>query len=119
MKRKEREHLKEDPFQVFIEKVIDLLRKYKKQIYVGLTAVVTVIVILLVVLFFRSTSVDQTQFNNHGLGRVGQFHRDAIYFILLRHPGKGERKKKNQDPSISQISHDASPHSLNHFVRRI
>ncbi|MCK4763586.1 MAG: tetratricopeptide repeat protein [Candidatus Aminicenantes bacterium] len=57
MKRKEREHLKEDPFQVFIEKAIELLRKYKKEIYIGLIAAVTLIVIVLVVLFFRSTSI--------------------------------------------------------------
>ncbi len=59
MKRKEREHLKEDPFQIFIEKTIEMLRKYKKEIFLGFAAVVAIAVILLVVLYLQSSSVSR------------------------------------------------------------
>ena len=57
MKRKEREHLKEDPFQIFIEKTIGILRKYKKVIYMGFVAAGAIAAIVLAVLFLQSSSV--------------------------------------------------------------
>lgn len=59
MKRKEREHLKEDPFQIFIEKTIEMLRKYKKLISQGFAAAAAIAVIVLVVLFLQSGSVSR------------------------------------------------------------
>lgn len=57
MKRKEREHLKEDPFQIFIEKVINLLKKYKKEIYIGLIGAAAVIIIIVLLLFLKFSSI--------------------------------------------------------------
>jgi outer membrane protein assembly factor BamD (BamD/ComL family) len=59
MKRKEREHLKEDPFKIFIEKLIGMLRKYKKVIYMGFAAAGAIAAIVLVVLFLQSSSVSR------------------------------------------------------------
>lgn len=57
MKRKERAHLKEDPFQVFIEKVLSLLKKYKKEIYIGVIGIAAVIIIITLAMFLKSTSI--------------------------------------------------------------
>lgn len=57
MKRKEREHLKEDPFQVFIRKVLDILKQFKKEIYIGLGVIAAVVVVLTVMSFLRYGSV--------------------------------------------------------------
>jgi predicted negative regulator of RcsB-dependent stress response len=57
MKRKERAHLKEDPFQIFIEKVLDLLKKFRKEIYIGLIGAVVIVTIVSLAIFLHSTSV--------------------------------------------------------------
>lgn len=57
MKKKERAHLKEDPFQVFIQKVLDILGKYKREIVIGLAAGAAIVLIILVVVFIKSGSV--------------------------------------------------------------
>lgn len=57
MKRKEREHLKEDPFQIFIQNVLATLRKYKKDILMGVSLAGIVIVIILAIALFRAGSV--------------------------------------------------------------
>ena len=57
MKKKEREHLKEDPFQKFITQAMDILDKYKKYLFAGLAALVAIAVILLLAAFFRSHSI--------------------------------------------------------------
>lgn len=56
MKKKEREHLKEDPFQQFIQKVLAFLRQYQKLIYIGVGVVVAagIIIAALVVIQFLS-----------------------------------------------------------------
>ncbi|UCH93781.1 MAG: tetratricopeptide repeat protein [Candidatus Aminicenantes bacterium] len=57
MKRKEREHLKEDPFQRFIASALDILKKYRKLIFVGIAAVAAIAVIIVLVLFIQSFSI--------------------------------------------------------------
>jgi predicted negative regulator of RcsB-dependent stress response len=57
MKRTEREHLKEDPFQQFIENAIDILRQYKKYILIGVGIIAALIVIIVAVNFFHAQSV--------------------------------------------------------------
>lgn len=57
MKKKERHHLKEDPFQVFIQHVLELLGKYKQEIYIGVGAVLLLIVVVVVIGLFRASSV--------------------------------------------------------------
>lgn len=59
MKKKEREHLKEDPFQHFIENAFELLQKFKKPIFMGVAAVVGIVLIILLVTFFRSGSISK------------------------------------------------------------
>ena len=59
MKKKERAHLKEDPFQVFIQKVLDILQKYKREIVIGLGVGAAVIIIILAVYFIQSGSVSK------------------------------------------------------------
>lgn len=57
MKKKEREHLKEDPFQLFIEHSVETLRKFKKQISLGVGAVIVIILVILLVYFLKSGSI--------------------------------------------------------------
>ncbi|MDQ1350787.1 MAG: Tetratricopeptide repeat protein [Acidobacteriota bacterium] len=57
MKKKEREHLKEDPFQLFIEHSVETLRKFKKQIFIGIGAVIVIILVILLVYFLKSGSI--------------------------------------------------------------
>jgi len=68
MKRKEREHLKEDPFQLFIEKVLNLFQKYRKEILIGVIGVAAIIIIVTLILFLKSTSVSgENQLYNKAL----------------------------------------------------
>jgi predicted negative regulator of RcsB-dependent stress response len=57
MKRKEREHLKEDPFQQFIQKVLAFLKQYHKVIYIGIGVVVAAGVIIAALVFFQFLSI--------------------------------------------------------------
>jgi outer membrane protein assembly factor BamD (BamD/ComL family) len=57
MKKKERAHLKEDPFINFIEKVIDKIKQFKKEIYFALGIILALAIILVVILFFKSRSI--------------------------------------------------------------
>lgn len=57
MKKKEREHLKEDPFQLFIENAFEFLQKFKKEIFIGVAALAGIVIIILLVAFFRSSSI--------------------------------------------------------------
>ncbi len=59
MKRKERAHLKEDPFQIFIEKVLGVMRKYKHEIVIGLSVAVVLFMTLVVTLLIKSGSVSK------------------------------------------------------------
>ena len=57
MKKKEREHLKEDPFQHFIQGVLETLKQFKKEILIGLGVVGVLVVVILVVLLVRAGSI--------------------------------------------------------------
>lgn len=57
MKKKEREHLKEDPFQVFIQKILDVLQQFKKEILLGVTAAAVIIIVIVVISFLKAGSV--------------------------------------------------------------
>lgn len=57
MKKKEREHLKEDPFQLFIENTVEMLRKFRKEILIGVGAVIGIVLVILLVIFLRSGSI--------------------------------------------------------------
>lgn len=57
MKKKEREHLKDDPFQRFIEKSLELLQRFKKEIFFGVVALVGIVLIILLIIFLRSGSI--------------------------------------------------------------
>ncbi len=57
MKRKEREHLKEDPFANFIQAVLEKFNDYKKEILIILGVLVIIVVIIIAVLLLRSGSV--------------------------------------------------------------
>jgi len=57
MKKKEREHLKEDPFQLFIQKILDILQQFKKEILFAVTAVAVIIVVIVVISFLKAGSV--------------------------------------------------------------
>lgn len=59
MKRKEREHLKEDPFANFIESVIDKFREFKKEILTVIGVIAAIVIILIVILVIRSGSVEK------------------------------------------------------------
>ena len=57
MKKKERAHLKEDPFINFIEKVIDKIKQFKREILFTLGIFLALAIILLIVIFFKSQSI--------------------------------------------------------------
>lgn len=57
MKKKEREHLKEDPFQLFIEKAFEFLQKFKREIFIGVVAVAGIVIIILLIILLRSGSI--------------------------------------------------------------
>lgn len=57
MKKKEREHLKEDPFQVFIQKVLGILQKFKSEIFIGLAVAAVIIIVIVVITFLKAGSV--------------------------------------------------------------
>lgn len=56
MKKKERAHLKEDPFINFIERILDILKKFKKEIFIALGFCVAVIALVLIIMFIKSRS---------------------------------------------------------------
>ncbi len=58
MKKKEKEHLKEDPFQLFIESALGFLKTYKNQIFAGVGAIALIIIIVVAVTYFRNASID-------------------------------------------------------------
>jgi len=53
MKRKEREHLKADPFQIFIEKVLGIFKQYKKEINIGLGIIVAIVAVVALVILIK------------------------------------------------------------------
>jgi len=57
MKKKERAHLKEDPFINFIEKVIDKIKQFKREILFTLGIFLALALIILVIGFFKSKSI--------------------------------------------------------------
>ena len=57
MKRKEREHLKEDPLVDFVGKVIEGFNKFKKSILLGGGALIVIILIIVLFIFLRSKSI--------------------------------------------------------------
>lgn len=57
MKRKEREHLKEDPFRQFITQALETLKKYKREIFLGIAAAAAVVVILIIIAIIQSFSI--------------------------------------------------------------
>ncbi|MCK5004349.1 MAG: hypothetical protein KAS21_04640 [Candidatus Aminicenantes bacterium] len=57
MKRKEREHLKEDPFANFIQAVIEKFNDFKREILIVLGVMVIIVVVIIAVLLLRSGSV--------------------------------------------------------------
>lgn len=59
MKKKERARLKADPFINFIEKTLDTLKKFKKEILIGLSACVAIIALVLIFMFLKSRSASQ------------------------------------------------------------
>ncbi len=63
MKRKEREHLKEDPFQNFIQLVIEKFNDFKREISIVLGVLVIIGVAIIAILLIRSGSVSKDNQN--------------------------------------------------------
>lgn len=65
MKRKEKEHLKEDPFQLFISKLIDIIKKFRREILIvtGIAAVLVIIILLILFLKNLSSASENTIFS--------------------------------------------------------
>ncbi len=59
MKKKEKEHLKEDPFQLFIEKSIDGFIQYKKQIVTAVVTIVVIIIAAAAIMHFKGASIEE------------------------------------------------------------
>jgi len=57
MKRKEREHLKEDPFQQFIQKALAFLKQYRKLIYISAGVIAAVAIFITATLVIQLLSV--------------------------------------------------------------
>lgn len=68
MKKKERAHLKEDPFKIFIGKILDILEKFKREIIIGAGIVgIIVIVIILISLFKAHSATVENRLYSQGL----------------------------------------------------
>lgn len=78
MKKKEREHLKEDPFQVFIQKALGILETFKKQILIGAAAAVVIVIILFVISFLKAGTVSA----NNRLYAEAQKIQESTTFTL-------------------------------------
>jgi len=59
MKKKDKEHLKEDPFINFIEKIIDFFKKFKREILIGLAACLLIVIVFVVISIFKSQAISQ------------------------------------------------------------
>ncbi len=59
MKKKEREHLKEDPFANFIQSVLDIFQDFKKEIITITGVLILIVIIIITVLMLRSGSIDK------------------------------------------------------------
>lgn len=57
MKRKEREHLKEDPFREFIQTVLDYIKQFRKYLYIGGALIAALVIILVVMNFLKYHSI--------------------------------------------------------------
>jgi len=57
MKRKEREHLKEDPFVDFVGKIVEGFNKFKKWILFGGGVLIVIVLVIVIFIFFRSKSI--------------------------------------------------------------
>ncbi len=53
MKKKEREHLKEDPLKIFVTLILDAFKKFKKELIIGGTIAVAVLIIILAISIFQ------------------------------------------------------------------
>ena len=64
MKKKEREHLKEDPFANFIQLVIEKFNEFKKEIMIiaGVTVIIVIVIIAILLLRTGSISKDNNNF---------------------------------------------------------
>ena len=59
MKKKEREHLKEDPLKILVKKVLDLLRGFKKELMIGGIIVAAILIVILAVSIFQFISAEK------------------------------------------------------------
>ncbi len=59
MKKKEREHLKEDPLKIFVKKVLDAVRGFKKELLIGAAIIAGVLVVILAIAVFQYFSAAQ------------------------------------------------------------
>ncbi len=63
MKKKEREHLKEDPFANFIQLVIDKFNEFKREIVIISGVVVIIAIIIIAILLIRTGSISKDNNN--------------------------------------------------------
>lgn len=59
MKHKEKEHLKEDPFVRIVEKIIDFLRRFRREILLSLAFLLLAVLIIIGILFINSAGVSK------------------------------------------------------------
>ena len=59
MKKKERAHLKEDPFINFIEKIVGKIRKFKREILFAVSICAVLAIIILIIVLFKSQSISR------------------------------------------------------------
>ncbi len=63
MKKKEREHLKEDPFANFIQLVIDKFNEFKREIFIIAGVIVIIALVIIAVLLIRTGSISKDNNN--------------------------------------------------------
>lgn len=59
MKKKEREHLKEDPLKILVKKVLDLLKGFKKELMIGGVVIAGILIIILAISIFQFISAEK------------------------------------------------------------
>ncbi len=95
MKRAEREHLKEDPFELFITRILTLLNHYRKQITIGIiTAAVLLVIFLASQFFLRQAEKKDIQLLTEGMTIINSVALnpeqkiDELKKLPLTHKGK-------------------------------
>jgi predicted negative regulator of RcsB-dependent stress response len=100
MKKKERAHLKQDPFINFIEKILAVLKKFKKEISIGIVICITFAIVFFLILFFKSQSASR---ENQLYARSLDIMNSKILSVEKKITGLNELKSHKGISSVVKV----------------